>query len=289
MSTRMNARSTHWRSCIAAPLLGLEAACGFLLPCFGQENSPMGELKSAPPRGFVAGEQKNVSRAYRCYLNALQAYYKSDFDGVISECERALLADDGYPDAIVLKGTALVGLGKLDLALADFERVLITNPKSAFALRCRGRVYFLMNKLPEAIADFSSVIKLEPTGDDFFCRARAYYAAGKFGESIKDYESSNEALGGTRMIISYAKVLSSCPYADSRNGQKALKMAKGMCEYTNYRDSDALDALATAYAENGDFDAAVEYEKKALDLSPTLYLKCKLSLFEKHEPYRDKP
>ena len=61
-----------------------------------------------------------------------------------------------------------------------------------------------------------------------------------------------------------AIVLAACPDARIRDGKKALKLAKKACELGNY-GSFGLQALAEAYAENGQFDEAIRWQKKALD------------------------
>ena len=51
-----------------------------------------------------------------------------------------------------------------------------------------------------------------------------------------------------------------------------------------------LDTLAASYAETGDFDAALKWEKKAIELftgNEVDKARDLLKLYEKHEPMRD--
>jgi len=73
-------------------------------------------------------------------------------------------------------------------------------------------------------------------------------------------------------------------------------MAKKACElaYDGTRNGDCIDALAAAYAENGDFEQAVIWEKSALDdskIHPDVRAKFekRLKLYEQKKPYRDEP
>ena len=78
-----------------------------------------------------------------------------------------------------------------------------------------------------------------------------------------------------------------------RNGITAVKLAKKLCRLTDYHQPLALDALAAAYAENGNFDKAVETAQKALLLAKqtgpkelTIGLKKRLKLYQLRQPYR---
>jgi hypothetical protein len=62
----------------------------------------------------------------------------------------------------------------------------------------------------------------------------------------------------------------------------------------NPDDCVVIDTLAAAYAETGDFDAAVKWEQKAIDLKPRKFgfksaAEKRLLLYKAHKPYRDEP
>jgi len=58
--------------------------------------------------------------------------------------------------------------------------------------------------------------------------------------------------------------LATCRDASFRNGQQALQDGKTACKLTNWTDESAIDTLAVAYAEVGDFNSAVRYAQQAL-------------------------
>jgi len=67
-----------------------------------------------------------------------------------------------------------------------------------------------------------------------------------------------------RAFIERAWFLATCRDASFRNGQQALQDGKTACKLTNWTDESAIDTLAVAYAEVGDFNSAVRCAQQAL-------------------------
>ena len=63
-----------------------------------------------------------------------------------------------------------------------------------------------------------------------------------------------------------ARMLATCYEDRYRNGKAALDEATRACELTHLEDPDCLDTLATAYAELGDFAAAMKWQTQAIAL-----------------------
>lgn len=89
-----------------------------------------------------------------------------------------------------------------------------------------------------------------------------------------------------------AWILATCPDHKIRNGRAAVQSALRACELTNWRHAQTLDTLAAAYAETGDFQAAVDSEKSALKLiAPHSSMEttgtARLALYEARKPYRE--
>ena len=76
-----------------------------------------------------------------------------------------------------------------------------------------------------------------------------------------------------------------------RDGKKAIELATKACELTEWKNPDFLDTLAAAYAEAGQFDDAVKWQKKALehpeafDAAEFEQAKQRLKLYEARQPY----
>jgi serine/threonine-protein kinase len=89
-----------------------------------------------------------------------------------------------------------------------------------------------------------------------------------------------------------ARLMATCPEEKVRDGKQAVQYATRACELTDWKDSAALDTLAAAHAEAGQFDEAVRYQMRVLE-DPTLldYLqagaKQRLELYRQKKPSRD--
>jgi hypothetical protein len=81
-----------------------------------------------------------------------------------------------------------------------------------------------------------------------------------------------------------------CPEAKLRDGKQAVEYATKGCELTRWKDPDLIPVLAAATAETGDYDAAVKWQEKALELvtvgAAKKEFRRRLELYHARRPYR---
>jgi tetratricopeptide (TPR) repeat protein len=93
---------------------------------------------------------------------------------------------------------------------------------------------------------------------------------GEYEKAIGCYERANTLKpdlvpSHTMLAFLYA----TCPETELRDGKKAKDLAQKACELTHYHAHGCLNSLAAAaaYAECGDFEKAVEYQRKTIEVA----------------------
>lgn len=123
------------------------------------------------------------------------------------------------------------------------------------------------------------------------CIAECYEKLDVFEQAIKYYErclilQPESPIGFTKL----ANIYGTCRDDKFRDGNKAVKLATRACELTKYEHHLCLSVLAAAYAESGDFEKAIEYQQKAIELadedSKVEYEK-RLGVYKAHKPWRE--
>ena len=92
-------------------------------------------------------------------------------------------------------------------------------------------------------------------------------------------------------LNSLAWLRATCPEARVRNGKEAVEFATKACELSQWKNGSNIDTLAAAYAEAGDFDQAVKYQREVIQMSRSWTndskIKQRLALYEQHKAYRE--
>jgi tetratricopeptide (TPR) repeat protein len=236
-------------------------------------------------------ENPNDATAY-CLRG--EAYvHQRHFDKAAQELNKAIKLDPRMVAAHGIRGTAYVHLGEYEKAFSDYDTAVKLDPKDAQSYLGRGNVRSYKGDYSAAIRDYDEAIKLDPKGASAFInRAISHYALDQYQEASNDYgralqinENSDNAHG------SFAWLLATCPDARYRNGQRAVEHARKACELSKWKISGYWDTLAAAYAEVGDFDAAIRWEKKftedrGLTRARLNQAKARLDLYDAKKLYR---
>lgn len=156
------------------------------------------------------------------------------------------------------------------------------------------RLYCGRKEYDKAIADHSEALRLCPAYALAYAkRGTAFFFKGEYSRAFADWREDLRLDPGNLKVRSYlAWCLATWPDARLRNGKEAQDLATDACESTSWRDWRQLSVLAAACAECSDFDRAVKWQTKSLELAPeteTNNLRWYLDLYRTHKAYHQLP
>jgi tetratricopeptide (TPR) repeat protein len=215
--------------------------------------------------------------------------------------QQFLKAARDYSDALrvnSMDGISFRGRGKTrcllrryDEAVEDLSAAIRLNPRDSEAYAWRGDAWSNKNESDKAMADFDEAIRLDPTNSEAYrWRAHSRARAGQWPKAISDHEKAIEHHSRPfAACLDLAWLLATCPDMSVRDGKRAVRLATRARELGI--NGVVWDVVAAAFAEDGRFDEAMNYETKALadqSIPPDMrdrYLK-RLELYKKKQPYR---
>ncbi|MEY2576156.1 MAG: hypothetical protein QOF80_1643 [Verrucomicrobiota bacterium] len=235
--------------------------------------------------------QANPKAALAYNGRALAYRYKKDMIKALADFDQAIRLKPLFM-FYYNRGVTRYEIGDDKSAIADLTRVLQDRPGDpkarALCLVARARCYINQEKSDLAMSDLNAAIKVNGTDSEAYrLRGIIHKVAHEYDKSLADYEKaialdpkSAEAYG------TEAYLLSVCPAPKHRDGTKALRYATKACELTEWHNAQEIETLAAAYAETGDFDKAIQFQKKADEMAKKPNPD-RLALYDKHQPVRD--
>jgi tetratricopeptide (TPR) repeat protein len=220
-----------------------------------------GVVKAVNPIELVRQPFSN-GEAIKLNEQAEEQMKKADLTGATRTIQLAMQKDPTLWLTYFTRARLLVREGKYELAAADCNWVLHRYPKFVEAALLRASANSRLRRYGDACKELDHVVAIRPPLPSY---ARALRARAWF--------------------------LATCLNASFRNGQQAVQDAKIACKLTNWTDESAIDTLAIAYAEVGDFDSAVRYAKQALAVkgitpADSKRIQRHLALFQQQKPIR---
>jgi tetratricopeptide (TPR) repeat protein len=234
--------------------------------------------------------QLNVREAY--FGRAKVYYKKHDYDRAIDDLNHVIQRHP-MASALELRGDAYFQKANYQKALPDYNAAIQLRPQDPELYVSRADVFFFGGDPARALADYSTAIQLKTTNALAYAHRGELYAAfkGDYTRGIADCVAAirldpNCWLGYNNL----AALLSVCPEAGIRDGYRALINARRACELTDWKNPLPISVLAGAYAETHDFDDAINWQEKSIDmqtddgtLDPTAQIR--LDLYQHHKPY----
>ncbi len=277
-----------------------------------------GEIREAPEnatahlmRAYVRAELGDRARALEdfnaavklepkepAYLRGRGLFYQEakEYPKAIADFTEVIRLDPKNAMAFAARADAYDDAGELEKARDDYDRAIELDPKDPASYYGRGTIWGRLEEFERSLEDYNRAVELAPKLG--FVRAGRAWAQ----ENLKDYEKAladyDEAirLDPTDDFALGARgwLLATCPDPKYRDGKKAVESSRRACELTKWNDPGTLSTLAAACAEMEDFDAAVKWQTKAIELyrdrndeEQIVYGQQRLKLYREKQPYHE--
>jgi tetratricopeptide (TPR) repeat protein len=190
-------------------------------------------------------------------------------DREVADLGQAIRLDPTNADYRVARARSWSAQGRHEHAMDDYDAAIRLRPQDAALYVARGDEYRRHLKLDLALDDYNRAIQLAP--DDaraYICRAMVAKQRRAFAQAVAELTDLTQmAPGNPEVHRVLARILATCYKDEVRDGSRAVQEATRACELTRWRDPDCLDTLAAAFAETGDYDSAVAWQKQAIALA----------------------
>jgi tetratricopeptide (TPR) repeat protein len=220
------------------------------------------------------------------------AYFiKGDFDRAISDFHQAIRINSTDIDAAFDLASVYRAKGEFDKSISSWDEYMRLNPTNDVAYKNRASVYSATGRYNEAIKDWNEGLRLNPEDSTALAmRACAYFKTSQFDKADHDAIEAVR-LGPTNgaALNNLAWFRATCPVASFRNSKEAVEAANKACELAKWTRWEWVDTLAAAFAEAGNFEKAVSYEKKAMSMdgvseNDRKKMQSSLLLYERQQP-----
>jgi len=246
--------------------------------------------------GGPSAEETQRTAVDRCLRQAKDYCQEGQNDRAVAAYDEAIRLDPNCAVAYINRGGIHAQQGNPQRAVADYAEAARLDSKYADALFRLGYSWFQNRRYADSIAAYDRALQLDPQRPDaraHFFRGNAHDKLGDYEKAVADYDKS-VALEPEYALpyFSLAQLRASCPEAAFRCGAKAVANATKACELTDWKNWQVVDALAAAWAEAGDFQNALKWQAKAIEMARQAdrrqkkFLQQRLELYRAGKPYR---
>lgn len=232
-------------------------------------------------RAAVRHEKKEYDEALQDYNEALRLdpydadtylsrgwvwYDKREYRKAIEDFSQTLRINPKDVYGYASRMAAWQALHAYDNAIKDCSQAIELAPKDVKLYLERGRYWRCKGEIDKAISDYNAALQIDPKNErGYGLRGFAWHCQHEYDKAIADYRTAIEL--DPKSTVNYtnlAFLLATARDEKVRNAELALEMAEKSLTVDASR-SYAISAKACALALQGDFEAAIALEKKALE------------------------
>ena len=209
----------------------------------------------------------------------------------VTHYEEALRLDPGEASVHAGLANVLLSLGRTREAVKHYEKALELNPGLPTVHHNLAYAFVLLHRPRKVVAHYEKALQLKP--DYLSARnnlALALQRQGRFRDAVAHLNKALQLKPDyVPVVASLAWLLATCPDADLRDGKRAVTLARRLNKATGQKNPAALNTLAAACAEAGNYKEAVRSLEQAIQLAPAgmkTALSRYLQLYKSGKPFR---
>ena len=190
--------------------------------------------------------------------------------------------------------TILLAEGRIAEAEQHLRQAVAADPRRAEAQLGLGVALAAQRRFDEGLPHLLTAFELAPDNAEVNRNlGEAYAAQGSLAEAVRHYDAALRVRPDDVMLLNRVGWILATSTADGlRDGSKARGLAEHAARITQGMDPESLDTLAAAQAETGQFDAAVETMRRALDRARIVRSEMvpefeqRLDMYRRRQPFR---
>ncbi len=190
-------------------------------------------------------------------------------DEAIAEFNKELQIQPEFVEAHNNLGIALTSKGELDGALAHFQKALELDPHLPKAHHNIAIILLRQGQLDQAVAHLQKELQVNPVSAEAHNDLGiAWSQQGRIDQAISEWQKTLELQpGNLNACCNLVWVFATFPDDGIRSGAKAVALGEHALKLSGEKDPRIYRLLAAAYAENGQFDKAIETAERGLELA----------------------
>ena len=185
-------------------------------------------------------------------------------------------------------------------AINAMKLLVERSPDDTFRQLQLATLYMQDERPRQAVETLSKILDREPKNVTALrTRADALLAVGDHAAAVRDYETalsySEEGDPENAGILNnLAWVLATSPDESLRDGERAVELGEKAAKLTEYSEAHILSTLAAGFAESGNFEKAIHWAEKAVELgreeehAQIEQLENELESYRQNKPWREK-